>query len=305
MSSYLIDIFMSFASMFLTCYFIYWIVGLFKLKNPSKVAFIVITIDVILHLLVPIEGIINYTNHIGDQIKVDHTITKEDVIATYAQYAVWIIVDLSAYFLFVYLYFGNVVVFKSQRARQFERTYNGKSNLIVHITRALMCVLSGLCIGGAILLFIMSHLVYVVVLCIFLLLIAALMIFLVVKSFMASKGSVKTKTSQDKISNYYFIIITKFETYLFEGDGTKSFKEAINGLDDIYYIDEYGIINDGTKKLVYGIRLDDISENYLSRILMNRIYNERLVNILSTLDKINQKVITVDSDYNIIDEKKR
>lgn len=305
MSSYLLFILISFASMFLTCYFIYWFISLFNLKNTNKIAFILITIDVLIHIISPIEQIIEYTKYIDTQIKIDPTITIEEVVGDYAQYAVYIIIDLSAYFTFIYLFYGNILIFKSERAKQFERAFNGKKNIMVHISRVLMCLLSVICLGLAIILFITSKVISVIVVALFLIAIAIFMVYLVVKSFIATKTGVKVKVGQDRITSYYFIIITKFDTYLFEGMEGKSFKEGLNGLDDIYYIDEFGIINDTSKKLIYGMRVDDISEEHLSRILMNRVYNDKLINILSTLDKINQKVITVDESYNIIDEKKR
>lgn len=305
MSSYLLYILISFASMFLTCYFIYWFISLFNFKNTNKIALILITIDVLIHIIAPIENIVEYTKYVDTQVKIDPTLTISEVVSTYAQYAVYIIIDLCAYFTFIYLFYGNILTFKSERAKQFERSYNGKGNLLVHISRVLMSILSILCLALAIILFVTSKAISVIVVALFLIAISIVMVYLVVKSFIVSKTGVKTKVRQDRITNYYFIIISKYDTYLFSNLENKSFKEALNGLDDKYYIDEYGIINDGSKKLIYGIRLDDISDDDLNKISMNRVYNDKLINILSTLDKINQKIITVDSDYNIIDEKKR
>ncbi len=305
MSNYLLNIIISFGSMFLTCYLIYWFVGLFHSSNGNKIAFILITLDVILHLLSPIEGLINYNKYIEDMANQGSIVSNDEMIETISYLIVNIIIDIAAYFTFVYLFYAEFIIFKSARAKQFEREYQGKSNFVLYLSRTIMVILALLSLSGAILLFVVSKSQYVIVIGLFLIALTIFISYLFVRTFKGVKKGVKVRTKQDKITNYYFIIITDEETYLFEGNSNKTFKDALNHFDDNYYIDEYGYIYGLDKRIIYGLRVDRLNEDLVAKLDMNRIYNDKLINILSGLDKINQKIITVDEDYNVIKEEKR
>ncbi len=305
MSNYLLNIIISFGSMFLTCYLIYWFVGLFRSSNGNKIAFVLITLDVILHLLSPIEGLINYNKYIEDMANQGSIVSNDEMIETISYLIVNIIIDIAAYFTFVYLFYAEFIIFKSARAKQFEREYQGKSNFVLYLSRVIMVILALLSLSGAILLFVVSKSKYVIVIGLFLIALTIFISYLFIHTFKGVKKGIKVRTKQDKITNYYFIIITDEETYLFEGNSNKTFKDALNHFDDNYYIDEYGYIYGLDKRIIYGLKVDRLNEDLVAKLDMNRIYNDKLINILSGLDKINQKIITVDEDYNVIKEEKR
>lgn len=305
MSSYFISIISSFISIFLTCYFIYWIVSLFKSVKGPKIAFILITLDVICHLIYPIQMLFSLDTIIEENRKNGYMVTTDDVIQLYLFFIADIIVVVSAYLTFIYLFYAKNFVFKSGRAKQFEREYSGKSNVVLNISRVLFLFFALIVLTIAIIIFATSPTKYTILIGLILIVISLFLTYLFIRTFIGTKKGVKVKTKQEKINDYYFIVITDYDTYLYEGNSSLSFKEALNGMDENYYIDEYGYITGYVKKVVYGIRISNISVDELNNLKMEKVNNDKLIDILSSLDKVHQKVIKVDENFNVISEENR
>lgn len=305
MSSYFVSIISSFISIFLTCYFIYWIVSLFKSVKGPKIAFILITIDVICHLIYPVQMLFSLDTIIEENRKNGYMVTTDDVIQLYLIFIADIIVIVSAYMTFIYLFYAKNFVFKSSRAKQFEREYSGKSNVVLNISRVLFLVFALIILSTAIVIFATSPTKYTILIGFILVLISIFLIYLFIRTFIGTKKGVKVKTKQEKTNDYYFIVITDFDTYLYESNSSLSFKEALNGMDENYYIDEYGYITGYVKKVVYGIRISNITCEELNNLKMEKVNNDKLIEILSSLDKVHQKVIKVDENFNVISQANR
>ena len=305
MSSYFLSIISSFISIFLTCYFIYWIVSLFKSVKGPKIAFILITLDVICHLIYPIQMLFSLDTIIEENRKNGYMVTTDDVIQLYLFFIADIIVVVSAYLTFIYLFYAKNFVFKSGRAKQFEREYSGKSNVVLNISRVLFLFFALIVLTIAIIIFATSPTKYTILIGLILIVISLFLTYLFIRTFIGTKKGVKVKTKQEKINDYYFIVITDYDTYLYEGNSSLSFKEALNGMDENYYIDEYGYITGHVKKVVYGIRISNISVDELNNLKMEKVNNDKLIDILSSLDKVHQKVIKVDENFNVISEENR
>lgn len=305
MSSYFVSIISSFISIFLTCYFIYWIVSLFRSVKGPKIAFILITLDVVCHLIYPIEMLCNLDSIIEENRKNGVMVTSDQVMQMYILFIADIIVVLSAYLVFIYLFYAKNIVFKSARAKQFEREYSGKSNVVLNISRVLFVLLALILLATVIIIFATSPTKYTIGIAVVLILILIFLLYLFIRTFIGTKKGIEVKTKQEKTNDYYFIVITDYETYLYQNNSSLSFKEALNGMDQNYYIDEYGYITGFVKKVVYGIRISNISLDELNNLKMEKIENEKLVDILSKLDKVHQKVIKVDENFNVISEENR
>ncbi len=305
MYSYFSSVIASFISMFFTCYAIYWIVSLFRSVKGPKIAFILITLDVLAHLSGPISSIANMDSIVNDYRNNGIEITNDTIFELYVIYIANIVVILAAYFSFIYLFYTRNLVFKSARAKQFEREYNRKSNVLLNISRTIFLLFGLSAFVLAILLFVKKTSNMVIMAGLFLILVSVFLFYLFARTFVGIKRGIQVKTKQEKTNDYYFIIITDFATYLYQSNSDLSFKEALNGLDSYYYIDEYGYIKGAYKKVVYGIRISNISEEELGMLNMERIYNDKLEHILSSLDKVHQKVITVDEEFNVISETNR
>ncbi len=305
MSSYFISIISSFISIFLTCYFIYWIVSLFRSVKGPKIAFVLITLDVLCHLIYPIEMLFNLDSIIEENRKNGVMVTSDQVMQMYILFIADIIVVLSAYLVFIYLFYAKNIVFKSARAKQFEREYSGKSNVVLNISRVLFVLLALILLATVIIIFATKPTKYTIGIAVVLILISIFLLYLFIRTFIGTKKGIEVKTKQEKTNEYYFIVITDYETYLYQNNSTLSFKEALNGMDQNYYIDEYGYITGIVKKVVYGIRISNISLEELNNLKMEKIENEKLVDILSKLDKVHQKVIKVDENFNVISEENR
>lgn len=305
MSSYFLSIISSFISIFLTCYFIYWIVSLFKSVKGPKIAFILITLDVICHLIYPIQMLFSLDTIIEENRKNGYMVTTDDVIQLYLLFIADIIVVVSAYLTFIYLFYAKNFVFKSGRAKQFEREYSGKSNVVLNISRVLFLFFALIVLTIAIIIFATSPTKYTILIGLILIVISLFLTYLFIRTFIGTKKGVKVKTKQEKTNDYYFIVITDYDTYLYESNSSLSFKEALNGMDENYYIDEYGYITGYVKKVVYGIRISNISVDELNNLKMEKVNNDKLIDILSSLDKVHQKVIKVDENFNVISEENR
>lgn len=305
MSEYFVSIIVSFINVFINCYLIYWIVSLFRSVKGPKVAFILITIDVCLQLISPIKTIINLSSNVDELRKNGVEITNEYITEVVIICVCSILVVLSAYLIFLYLFYFKNFVFKSARAKKFEREYSGKGKVLTIISRVFLIVFGLSFIVGSIILFVTNNDKYVVYLGILFFVIGIFLTYLFIKSFIGLKNSVHTRTNQEKISKYYFIIISDYNTYLFENNGDISFKDALNGFDDLYYVDEFCIIKGADKRIVYGLKISQISEGDLAKLNMNRVYDDKLISVLRTLDKVHQKVITIDEYYNIVSEENR
>ena len=295
----------NFISMFLTCYLIYWIVSLFRSAKGAKIAFILVTIDVIIHLIEPVR-IIFYIPEYVDKLRANgNSITNDDVISLYVAYGAEILAVITSYLMFIYIFYGKNIIIKSARAREFEREFSGKGKSLLYLSRILMSIfaIAFIVIGIYLLININNKTIIAISILFFLLSLA--LITMLIRSFIGLKGREKVKTVQAKSNDYCFIIITNYNTYLFENESDISFKEALSGLDELYYIDEFGLIKGFEKKVIYGLRISNISSEELSKLKMKRVDNLKLENKLKELDKVHQKIITIDEDYNVVEEKDR
>jgi hypothetical protein len=109
----------------------------------------------------------------------------------------------------------------------------------------------------------------------------------------------------EKSNDFYFYIKTQYESYLYKSNG-RTLKDSINGFDDYYVIENFGtIIQNGNKKEIYGLNVSLVDHNLLNLINLDLIKNDKLYNIIISIDKLNKEVITIDDDFNVISRKNR
>ena len=292
------EILSGFISTFLSCYLIYWIVSLFKSSKGAKIAFVLITLDVLSMLIYPIIELVfviqNYNNYEGNSA-VYYIIY---VVAT-------IISTIAAYALFVYLFYGSNIHFKSARLRQFERQYNGKSNILNIFFKILLSLFAIASISMGVYLIVNKTVSKGIVGAIGLFIFAAVIIGFIGKSFIGEKKITK-HTKKESSNDFYFLISTNTNKYLYQSKGDKSFKDSLNGFDDYFVIDELGIIKGPDfKKNIYFINVSYFDTNYLNKLDMEYVDNNKIVDIILNIDKLHQKVVTVDDLFNVINIKDR
>ena len=230
------EILSGFISTFLSCYLIYWIVSLFKSSKGAKIAFVLITLDVLSMLIYPIIELVfviqNYNNYEGNSA-VYYIIY---VVAT-------IISTIAAYALFVYLFYGSNIHFKSARLRQFERQYNGKSNTLNIFFKILLSLFAIASISMGVYLIVNKTVSKGIVGAIGLFIFAAVIIGFIGKSFIGEKKITK-HTKKESSNDFYFLISTNTNKYLYQSKGDKSFKDSLNGFDDYFVIDVQDYIDE-------------------------------------------------------------
>lgn len=301
----------SFISEFMTFYLIYFIVSLFKSAKGRLISFILITLSYIGYLVWPIMSIIAFSTDIGQLSELDRNSLGNEITMIYIVYAAQILTTTIAYFLFTYLFYGRSIQFKNRRLKAFEKAYNGKQNILSIICQIGMIILSIALIVIGIVLFaniksVSSGKLLMVIISSSALVVVGLIILIVTLLGFRKKGvNVSKVVKIEKSNDFYFYIKTQYESYLYKSNG-RTLKDSINGFDDYYVIENFGtIIQNGNKKEIYGLNVSSVDHNLLNLINLDLIKNDKLYNLIISIDKLNKEVITVDDEFNVINRKNR
>jgi len=301
----------SFISEFMTFYLIYFIVSLFRSAKGRLISFILITLSYIGYLVWPIMSIIAFSTDIGQLSELDRNSLGNEITMIYIVYAAQILTTTIAYFLFTYLFYGRSIQFKNRRLKAFEKAYNGKQNILSIICQIGMIILSIALIVIGIVLFaniksVSSGKLLMVIISSSALVVVGLIILIVTLLGFRKKGvNVSKVVKIEKSNDFYFYIKTQYESYLYKSNG-RTLKDSINGFDDYYVIENFGtIIQNGNKKEIYGLNVSSVDHNLLNLINLDLIKNDKLYNLIISIDKLNKEVITVDDEFNVINRKNR
>ncbi len=305
------SIIQSFISEFMTFYLIYFIVSLFRSAKGRLISFILITLSYIGYLVWPIMSIIAFSTDIGQLSELDRNSLGNEITMIYIVYAAQILTTTIAYFLFTYLFYGRSIQFKNRRLKAFEKAYNGKQNILSIICQIGMIILSIALIVIGIVLFaniksVSSGKLLMVIISSSALVVVGLIILIVTLLGFRKKGvNVSKVVKIEKSNDFYFYIKTQYESYLYKSNG-RTLKDSINGFDDYYVIENFGtIIQNGNKKEIYGLNVSSVDHNLLNLINLDLIKNDKLYDLIISIDKLNKEVITVDDEFNVINRKNR
>ena len=204
-----------------------------------------------------------------------------------------------AYITTLMVVLDGVKIFKSKRLKEFERGYNlkdGKS-LPKNIVGGVFMLLFLLLIGYSIFL-IINYDKLLLTTIIGSIIIGLIFLGLSIYFFISGKAVHQTIKAQKLM----LVINLPFETltYIAELNKTLSENEALGKMNEMYYLDELGLlITPSDKFIVKGMKADSIPQEYLSSIKMQKLDN-RYDYITSNYKKYSRMKITIDENGNII-----
>lgn len=201
-----------------------------------------------------------------------------------------------AYIATLMLILENVTLFKSKRAREFERGINNKEgtsiprNIIASICFGLFVVL--LIYGSINLTHYNSKLLFTTI---------GVMIGAVIALGLAIYFFLSGRPTRKKIkaNSLLFVLFLPDQTLLYAG--TNDDHQALGGLTDIYLLDEYGLLIAPTASyLVKGMKLNTFSKDIETNIKLEQIESSQFQNAIKEFNKYQRKKITIDEQGNII-----
>lgn len=190
-------------------------------------------------------------------------------------------------------------LFKSKRLKEFERNLNNKES--TSIPKWIFSIISGI-LGIVLLVFgIISTINYTKELLISVIgLYIGSIIFIGLGIYLFIAGLPKHK--KIKASNLLFIVDFDNNKYIYTTSITKEFtiSNAIGSIQDLYLIDEYGLLITPEKHyIVKGIKLEYSGKHYLNEINMERVETNDFDEAISKYQKYNRKRIELDENNNI------
>lgn len=190
-------------------------------------------------------------------------------------------------------------IFKSKRLKEFERNLNNKES--TSIPKWIFSIISG-ALGIVLLVFgIISTINYTKELLISVIgLYIGSIIFIALAIYLFIAGLPKHK--KIKASNLLFIVDFDNNKYIYTTSITKEFtiSNAIGSIQDLYLIDEYGLLITPEKHyIVKGIKLEYSGKHYLNEINMERVETNDFDEAISKYQKYNRKRIELDENNNI------
>lgn len=197
------------------------------------------------------------------------------------------------------LIFEGVKLFKSRRLKEFERNLNNKEGTsIPKWIFATLLLVTAFVLGGytvfALINYNKSNLMSIIGSIIFGIIALGFSIYL----FICGRAAHKKINS----SKLMFIVGYPNETVIYTADLNKEFtiKDALGSLEDIYLIDEYGLlITPNNKYLVKGIKVSEYPKDIENQISMSRIENNKYDILIHEFQKYTRKKIILDENNNI------
>ena len=204
-----------------------------------------------------------------------------------------------AYTASMMIVLDGIVLFKSKRLREFERSYHQKDG--TSIPRNILAVIS---LSLSIALFtygIVSLLNYdkrLLISCIGTFLGMAIFLGLAIYFFTSGKAQHKTI----KAENLLLIVQIEDKKILLAAELSKdqTLETLLSPLADIYILDEYGlIVTPHMRYIVKGVKLDYLSKDILKSLQMQPFTDSVLNEALKEFQKYNRKKIILDENYSI------
>lgn len=204
-----------------------------------------------------------------------------------------------AYTASMMIVLDGIVLFKSKRLREFERSYHQKDG--TSIPRNILAVIS---LSLSIALFtygIVSLLNYdkrLLISCIGTFLGMAIFLGLAIYFFTSGKAQHKTI----KAENLLLIVQIEDKKILLASELSKdqTLETLLSPLADIYILDEYGlIVTPHMRYIVKGVKLDYLSKDILKSLQMQPFTDSVLNEALKEFQKYNRKKIILDENYSI------
>ena len=204
-----------------------------------------------------------------------------------------------AYTASMMIVLDGIVLFKSKRLREFERSYHQKDG--TSIPRNILAVIS---LSLSIALFtygIVSLLNYdkrLLISCIGTFLGMAIFLGLAIYFFISGKAQHKTI----KAENLLLIVQIEDKKILLAAELSKdqTLETLLSPLADIYILDEYGlIVTPHMRYIVKGVKLDYLSKDILKSLQMQPFTDSVLNEALKEFKKYNRKKIILDENYSI------
>lgn len=271
-------------SVFISNYIMMYIIRLLPIKNKKIVQLVIIS-------LADVGSIIGYIIPLFN--------IEIDVI--YLLYTLGNIIGIGvAYVASLMLILENVSIFKSKRAREFERGINNKEGFSIP-----RYILSCICLGIAIVLYVygainLTHYTSK-------LLVTTIGVFIggTIALVLAIYFFISGKPQHQKLSaeNLLLIIFLPNECKLYQASLTKEFtmSDALKELETIYLLDEFGlIITPKHKYIVKGVKMDQQNINLLSKLPMEEYINHPFTNVIEQFSKYQRKKVILDDQNNII-----
>ena len=204
-----------------------------------------------------------------------------------------------AYICTLMVILDGVQIFKSKRLKEFERGVNLKDGKSIpkNIVGIVFMILTIVLVGYSI--FLMINFDKLLITTIIGSIIIGL-IFLGLSIYFLISGKAVHQTI--KAQKLMLVINLPLETltYVAELNKTLTENEALGKMNEMYYLDELGLlITPSDKYIVKGMKADSVSDTYLSSLKMQKLDN-RYDHITSNYKKYSRMKITIDENGNII-----
>ncbi|MDE7100362.1 MAG: hypothetical protein K2O05_00735 [Anaeroplasmataceae bacterium] len=271
-------------SVFVANYIAMYIVRLLPIKNKRIVQLVVVSILDIGSIIGYIVNLVSY----GFEL-------------SFFLYTVGNIIGISvAYVASLMLILDDVQIFKSRRAREFERGIKNKEgssvprNILASICFIVFIVLI---VYGIIALLNYSNNLLLTTIGVF---VAATISLALAIYFLISGRPTHKKISAQKL---LFMIQLPQNIVLYEAELTKEFtiNDALGALKDIYILDEFGLLCSPTASyLVQGMKLNELTDDIKSKIHMKQIEHSEFLPILNEFNKYQRKKIILDENNQIV-----
>lgn len=271
-------------SIFVANYIAMYIVRLLPIKNKRIVQLAIVSILDIGSIIGYIINLVSY----GFEL-------------SFFLYTVGNIIGISvAYVTSLMLILDDVQIFKSRRAREFERGIKNKEGSSVPrniLSAVCFMVFIILIVYGIIALLNYSNNLLLTTIGVF---VASTISIALAIYFLISGRPTHKKISAQKL---LFMILLPQNTVLYETELTKEFtiNDALGDLKDIYILDEFGLLCSPTYSyLVQGMKLNELTDDIKSKIHMKQIEHNEFLSILNEFNKYQRKKITLDENNQII-----
>ncbi len=203
------------------------------------------------------------------------------------------------YIAIMMIILDGIKIFKSKRLKEFERNLNNKDSK--SIPKWIFSIISGILCIILLIIGLITTINYTKSLLISIIgLYIGFLIFLLLSIYLFITGLSKHKNI--KASNLLFIVDFENHKYIYTSTINKEFSinDALGSIQDVYLIDEYGLLITPIKHyVVMGIKLEYSGKKYLDDINMEKIESNEFDEIISKYQKYNKKRIEIDEFNNI------
>lgn len=279
-----------FVSTFLTNYFLFWILSLLRVRNRQKIALIIISLTNL--------GSLAYYLYITINLLITGN-TSSGLLYIGNDIAL-----ASAYIATMMFLLDGKKIFRSRRQKAFMRNMNNSttpfSSTIIAIIFAVLGLIA-LAYGIYASINYANNLLWALIGAY-----GAATALLSLALYILLANQKTTEKAPKRGQNLLFILTINNHTTIYEAKLVKDYDYYLGDLNKIYIPTDYGkLITPEQEYIVKGIKSDYINNDSLATINMSINNNEQLKEVVTHFQRYETKIITIDSNYNIIKEIKK